>query len=340
MRNVIFCVLGICSFSFSVFSQPKISIDKTSIEYGKMPYGGANLKSYFTVTNIGNEPLIITRVSTGDGGFMCHSSPREPIMPDKSAEIVFLYDTKRIGPFNKTGYIYSNTDEPNLSVRIRGEIIPNPVAYFDKKEINLGTLDAGDRGSFDLFNYGTALLKIIKIEAIKHYIDLIVPFDTLSENGEMNLAFYPKANKDSADFEYKWNFYTNESSEPKVLTAKGKINYSPLRFDTATVFLKPSESGTRFFTIKGFNAGNEEIEVFMVSKGEHSEQIWLPSKQIYYNEGEKYIIPTKGEKTLIVAYQSFDSLPLEEKITFHAVNKKTNQKYRNVVWMKFRLQKS
>lgn len=336
MRSVIFLFVLIYNTGFLAFAQPKISINKTSIEYGKMPYGGANLKSYFTVTNVGNEPLIITRVSTGDGGFMCHSYPREPIMPNKSAEIVFLYDTKRVGPFHKTGYISSNTDEPNLYIRIKGEIIPSPVAYFDKREINLGTLDAGDRGSFDMFNYGTALLKMKQVEAINHAIDLIVPFDTLSVNGEMNLTFYPKAMKDSADFEYKWKIYTNESADPKVLQARGKINYSPLSFDTSTVYLKPSETGTRFFNIKCFNAGNEELEVYMVSKGEHAEQIWLPSRQIYYSEGEKYNIPANEEKTLIVAYQSFESLPPEEKITFYAVNKKSNQKYRNVVWMRFK----
>jgi hypothetical protein len=142
MRSVIFLFVLICNTGFLAFAQPKISLDKTSIEYGKMPYGWVNLKSYFTVTNVGNEPLIINSVKTGDGGFICHSSPREPIMPNQSAEIVFLYDTKRVGPFNKTGYIYSNADEPNLSIRIKGEIIPSPVAYFDKKEINLGTMDA------------------------------------------------------------------------------------------------------------------------------------------------------------------------------------------------------
>lgn len=336
MRSVIFLFVLIYNSGFLAFAQLKISIDKTSIEYGKMPYSGANLKSYFTVTNIGNEPLIITRVSTGDGGFMCQSYPREPIMPNKSADIVFLYDTKRVGPFQKTGYISSNATEPNLYIRIKGEIIPSPVVYFEKSEIKLGTLDAGDRGSFDMFNYGTELLKIIKIEAVNKSPDMIYTSDTLVRNGEMNLTFYPKVNKDSADFEYKWKICSNESADPKFLIASGKMNYSPLRFDTATVFLKPFESGTRFFTIKCFNLSQDEIEVYMVSKGEHAEQIWLPSKQIYFSLGEKYTIPAKGEKTLIVAYQSFESLPPEEKITFHAVNKKTNQKYRNVVWMRFK----
>lgn len=164
MRSVIFLFIGICSFGFSVFAQPKISLDKTSIEYGKMPYGGSNLKSYFTVTNIGNEPLIITRVTTGDGGFMCHSYPREPIAPNKSAEIIFLYDTRRIGPFNKSGYIQSNAIEPNLSIKIKGEITPAPVAYFEKREVNFGALEAGDFASFEMFNYGTASLKINNIE--------------------------------------------------------------------------------------------------------------------------------------------------------------------------------
>ena len=340
MRSVIFLFIGICSFSFSAFAQPKISLDKTSIDYGKIPYGGSNLKSYFTVTNTGNEPLIITRVSTGDGGFMCHSYTREPIMPNKSAEIIFLYDTKRIGPFNKSGYIQSNTVEANLPIRIKGEITPAPVAYFDKREVNFGMLEAGDFASFNMINYGTALLKINKIESVNHSIPLVTLYDTLSVNNNMKLDFYPNANVDSVNFEYQWKLFSNASEEPKVLTARGKINFSPLRFDTTTVYLKPSEIGTRFFTVKCFNSGNDEIEVFMVSKGEHAEQIWLPSKQIYYSEGEKYTIPAKGEKTLIVAYQSFESLPPEEKITFHSVQKKSNKKYRNVVSIKFKMQKS
>ncbi len=337
MRSVIFLFIGICSFGFSVFAQPKISLDKTSIDYGKMPYGGSNLKSYFTVTNIGNEPLIITRVTTGDGGFMCHSYTREPIMPNKSAEIVFLYDTKRIGPFNKSGYIQSNAVEANMSIRIKGEITPAPVAYFDKREVNFGTLEAGDFASFEMFNFGTALLKINKIESVNHSIPLVTLYDTLSINNDLKLDFYPKANMDSVNFEYQWKLFSNASEEPKILTARGKINFSPLSFDTATVYLKPSETGTRFFTVKCFNSSSDDIEVNMVSKGEHSEQIWLPSKQIYYSEGEKYTIPAKGEKTLIVAYQSFESLPPEERISFHSVNKKNNKKYRNVVRMKFRV---
>ena len=340
MRSVIFLFVLFCISGFNFFAQPKMSIDKTSIEYGKIPYGGANLKSYFTVTNIGNEPLIITRVSTGDGGFMCHSFPREPIMPNKSGEIVFLYDSKRIGPFNKSGYIQSNAVEANMLIRIKGEITRAPVAYFDKREVNFGTLEAGDFASFEMFNYGTALLKINKIESVNHSIPLVTLYDTLSINKDMKLDFYPKANIDSVNFEYQWKLFSNASEEPKVLTAKGKINFSPLNFDTSTVYLKPSEIGTRFFTVKCFNSSNDDIEVNMVSKGEHSEQIWLPSKQIYYSEGEKYTIPAKGEKTLIVAYQSFESLPPEERITFHSVHKKSKKKYRNVVCIKFKMQKS
>ena len=337
MRSVIFLFLTYLLVFQSASAQPKLSLDKLTIEYGKLAYSGENLISIFKVTNEGNEPLIISSVKTGDGGFMCSSYPREPIMPNHSAEIKFLYDGKRVGPFSKSGYIQSNANESILYIKIKGEIVPGPVAYFHKKNLNLGTLNAGDLASFDLFNYGTSLLKIQRVESIGNTVPLMYVNDSLLVRGEMQFQFYPELKKDAPDFQYFWDVYTNASELPIRLSAIGKVNFSPLIYDTSTVFLKPSETGTRIFTVECSNTSDTEIEVYLVSKDEQAQQVWFPSKQIYYSEGEKYAIPPKGKRTLILAYQSFESLPPREKFYFYAKNKKTDVIYKNVVFMRFKV---
>jgi len=74
---------------------PVISIDKDVHDYGKITQG-ANGTCVFTVTNTGNEPLIIS-LCKGSCGCTVPSCPKEPIAPGATAEIKVKYDTNRVG---------------------------------------------------------------------------------------------------------------------------------------------------------------------------------------------------------------------------------------------------
>ena len=104
---------------------PVISIDKDVHDYGKITQG-ANGTCVFTVTNTGNEPLIIS-LCKGSCGCTVPSCPKEPIAPGATAEIKVKYDTNRVGPINKSVTITSNAaNEPSKRIRITGNVTAKP----------------------------------------------------------------------------------------------------------------------------------------------------------------------------------------------------------------------
>ena len=104
---------------------PVITVDKDVHDYGTMEQGG-NGECVFTVTNTGNEPLMIS-MCKGSCGCTVPTCPVEPISPGATAKITVKYDTNRVGPINKTVTITSNAvNEPSKMVRIKGNIVAKP----------------------------------------------------------------------------------------------------------------------------------------------------------------------------------------------------------------------
>lgn len=102
-----------------------IEFDKEIHDYGTVEqYGDGTCE--FTFTNNGSEPLIISKAK-GSCGCTVPSWPKEPIAPGESAAIKVKYDTKRIGPINKSVTITSNAkNAPTKIIRIKGTIKAKP----------------------------------------------------------------------------------------------------------------------------------------------------------------------------------------------------------------------
>lgn len=101
---------------------PSISVDKEVHDYGKIKKG-ANGDCYFTITNTGSEPLIITKAE-GSCGCTVPDWPREAIAPGKSEKMKVTYATDRVGIFNKTVTITTNDKENSVvTVQIKGEVL-------------------------------------------------------------------------------------------------------------------------------------------------------------------------------------------------------------------------
>ena len=102
-------------------SGPSISIDKDVHDYGTISQG-ADGGCEFTVTNAGTDQLIISRCK-GSCGCTVPKCDKDPVMPGATSVISVRYDTKRIGPINKSVTITSNaTNEPTKVIRIKGKV--------------------------------------------------------------------------------------------------------------------------------------------------------------------------------------------------------------------------
>jgi hypothetical protein len=101
----------------------QISVDKEVHDYGKIP-AGANGTCEFKVTNTGDQPLIITNCK-GSCGCTVPKCDTAPIKPGQSTLVTVKYDTKRVGPINKSVTISSNAgNAPEKIVRISGTVEP------------------------------------------------------------------------------------------------------------------------------------------------------------------------------------------------------------------------
>lgn len=105
---------------------PVIALDKTTHDFGEIPYGSDGT-CYFTVTNNGNSPLIISDCKKSCGCTV-PTCTKDPIPPGGMTKIKIKYDTKRPGKFDKTVTVSSNAaNKKTVIVRIKGTVGQKPV---------------------------------------------------------------------------------------------------------------------------------------------------------------------------------------------------------------------
>ena len=91
------------------------------IEYGKMEFNADGNREYVFI-NTGSAPLLLTHVKSTCGCTIPEWS-KEPVNPGDTGRIQIVYDTHRIGIFNKAVYVYSNAIEGTQRLQLRGEVI-------------------------------------------------------------------------------------------------------------------------------------------------------------------------------------------------------------------------
>ena len=130
MKRLTLALGLILAFAFGSFAQTtiggsEIAFEKDVHDFGKLKqYGNASCE--FVFKNTGNSPLIISN-ARGSCGCTVPTWPREPIAPGATAVIKVKYDSKRIGPINKSVTITSNaSNTPTKVIRITGNISAAP----------------------------------------------------------------------------------------------------------------------------------------------------------------------------------------------------------------------
>jgi hypothetical protein len=128
--------LGLSLFTVGAMAQPgmkpvggtgpMLSIDKEVHDYGTIKQGG-NGECEFTVTNTGDQPLIISNCQ-GSCGCTVPQCDTAPIVPGAKSVIKVKYDSNRPGPINKSVTITSNaTNAPSKVVTIKGNVEAAPI---------------------------------------------------------------------------------------------------------------------------------------------------------------------------------------------------------------------
>lgn len=100
----------------------KVKFASEIVDLGTVKQGNP-VTGTFTLTNIGQEPLVIESVTPGCG---CTKSDytKEPIMAGKTGTITATYNAAAAGNFSKTVYIKFKGIDEQKSVSITGKVLP------------------------------------------------------------------------------------------------------------------------------------------------------------------------------------------------------------------------
>lgn len=101
----------------------KIDAPVAEHDFGVIKEGDGVVSHVFEIKNIGEAPLVITRVLSSCG-CTTPSFSKEPIAPGKSGEITVTYNpVGRVYEFQRTISVYSNGKQGPLVLTIKGEVI-------------------------------------------------------------------------------------------------------------------------------------------------------------------------------------------------------------------------
>jgi len=120
---------------------PEIKFEETIHDYGDIELNGDGVH-IFEFTNIGNEPLILSKPRSSCGCTV-PSWPKEPILPGETNDIKVTYNTHKAGGFNKTVTIYSNSK--TVLLRIKGKVIAKSVEALPEKPASTGAVPLNDK---------------------------------------------------------------------------------------------------------------------------------------------------------------------------------------------------
>jgi hypothetical protein len=129
MKKVVLTI-AVALFSIASFAQKKISdvakFESETIDFGKIKQG-VPVKGTFTVTNIGNEPLIIEQANPTCGCTISDYT-KSPIAPGKTGVINATYNAASPNHFEKHLTVKFAGIEEVKSITFTGDVIPEAVA--------------------------------------------------------------------------------------------------------------------------------------------------------------------------------------------------------------------
>lgn len=100
----------------------EITFTETEHDFGNIEQD-SKAEFAFAFTNTGKDTLVINNVHTSCGCTVPDWT-REPVMKKKSGVVTVVYNTRAMGSFNKTITVYSNASNSQVTLKIKGTVVP------------------------------------------------------------------------------------------------------------------------------------------------------------------------------------------------------------------------
>ncbi|MCD8167116.1 MAG: DUF1573 domain-containing protein [Bacteroides sp.] len=138
MKRYIMAFVTTVTICTTAWAQPRISFNEEVHNFGTISWKRP-VTHEFTVTNLGDQPLVLTNVTVSCGCAVTDWT-KEPIPAGGKGSVKVTYDAKMLGRFEKSVAIYSNA-EPNLKyLTFKGEVVPEARNYRVSHPFVIGTV--------------------------------------------------------------------------------------------------------------------------------------------------------------------------------------------------------
>ena len=121
MKRTLLLIFTLLTVTLAAVAQPRISSNKETHNFGQIEWKKPVTVEY-TITNTGNEPLVLTNVTTSCACAVADWT-KEPIAPGAKGTVKASFDAKALGRFDKSIGIYSNATPNLVYLKFTGEVV-------------------------------------------------------------------------------------------------------------------------------------------------------------------------------------------------------------------------
>ena len=145
MKRSLLFIFSLLTVALAAVAQPRISSNKETHNFGQIEWKRPVTVEY-TITNTGNQPLVLTNVTTSCACSVADWT-KEPIAPGGKGIVKASFDAKALGHFEKTVGIYSNATPSLIYLKFIGEVVQEIKDYTKTHPYAIGNIRI-DRDEF------------------------------------------------------------------------------------------------------------------------------------------------------------------------------------------------
>ncbi|MCK9613567.1 MAG: DUF1573 domain-containing protein [Bacteroidales bacterium] len=137
-------------FATLTYGQNKaiITFDKLMHDYGQMKEENGKVMAVFNFTNTGKDTLLISNVKVSCGCITADWN-KTPVLPSQKGIVKVFYDPyRRPGKFEKSLWVFSNASTPELTLSIKGDVIPKVKTLLDSFPVRNGNIMMAANGFY------------------------------------------------------------------------------------------------------------------------------------------------------------------------------------------------
>ncbi len=146
--KLILFLLSLLSIAVSAQNKAILKFDNVAHDFGKIKEEGGKVIATYTFTNLGTDTLRIQEAKPSCG---CISAEwtMTPVAPGKTGYVKGIYNPYHMsGSFDKSIWVHSNAAIPDITLAIKGEVIPKIKTLQDSFPIVNGSLRMPGKGFY------------------------------------------------------------------------------------------------------------------------------------------------------------------------------------------------